>query len=177
MKFLALLSTVFALVTTAHAQESASATAAAFTQLPLVSISTEAYPDQTYTMGFDLDANRQAVGLYYNDPYQDDANKRLLDFSFATLRATPQLLIKRSGYDVVKLSYANNKLNILYKKDARRDEWSTKVFNVSCDAQNNNCSVIDGDTGRNTNSIYISSHRARVFFINTVVGIESIESR
>ena len=179
MRILALLAALTALSHVAHADDSFASTVAS--RLPLVNINTEAFPDQTYVMGYDLDANNNLIGLYYNDPNQAIAANQMRDFSFADLALAPQILITRTTlgttYDVVNISYVPGKLTILFQKDARQNVWSNKVYNVACNASNSSCTVADGDTGVDTSNIYITSHRARILLINTVVGIDAIESR
>jgi hypothetical protein len=146
----------------------------AITQLSLVSIETDQFQDQTYVMGFNLDSNRNAVGLFYNDPYQVDPAKRLQNFTFDTLAAGPQTLITRSGHEIVKIAYSNNQLTLSYNRNATNTHsWSNKLFKVSCDAANNNCNVIDEDTLATTRDIFISTRR--MAFIT--VGIDTIVSR
>jgi hypothetical protein len=177
MKTLTFVSVLTAFLTIpAHAQTPVAPT---YTEQQLVEINSEEFPNETYHMGFNYDANGKQVGLYYADQYQTDPANRVRNFSFTQLAdpSNPPVLITRSGYNIVEMSYQNNQLTILFKQDARKPNWNQKIYSVACDGTHQNCNVVDSDTHQTTNSIYITSHRTRIAFINVVVGIDAIESR
>lgn len=174
MKMLIILLSFTALTQFAHASDNH--------QIQLISVETEIYPGITYTMGFDLDSTGKKVGMFYFDPTKGEKGEK--HFSLADLTSKPQTLMthqrKDKVYEVVKLSLKGDQVSILYQMDARcggvkPDCWTERVLKVECDSSERNCVIRDTETGKTTNSLYVTNHTA--FFGKVVVGVDAIESR
>ncbi|NDG86233.1 MAG: hypothetical protein EBX52_14485 [Proteobacteria bacterium] len=146
--------------------------------LELIRINSEFYPDQTYTLGLEVDSGARSIrALYYLDPYPD-AKVRYRRFPLSTL-GMPQVMIRaKDQYDVVKVSLNGNALTVYYRQDVREDTWRTKRFTLDCSSNLTGCSVIDIQKNRTITTAYISAHKV-VFigFIEKAVGIEAIDTR
>jgi len=144
-------------------------------RVPLVSIESESYPGQNYSMGFDLDSQGKRVGIFYLDPTQE-TDKQYKDFSFQAL-ANPQALVTAQAFgntlNVVEITYVSSVITILYQQNALKGRWSTKKFGVECEGSDSNCVARDLDTGKTTTSIYLTKHTT----FGKTVGVDSIEVR
>jgi len=168
MKFVLLLLSPLFISFTSHALDR--------NQLPLVTVQSDSFPNETYTIGFEYDSNGAKVGIFYLDPYQEKLANRLRVFSLQQLQSqsNPPVLLSRVKRDIIKLYYQDSTISVLYRKDATKGEWSTKRLKVACIGSERNCIVSDADSGKVTNSLYIQTHYNGWHF---AVGVESIEVR
>lgn len=146
--------------------------------MELIRINSEFYPDQTYTLGLEVDSGTRALrALYYLDPYPD-AKVRYRRFAVSAL-GTPQVVVRANDqYDVVKVSLVGNALTVYFRQDVREDVWKAKRFTLDCNSNLTGCNVIDVMKNRTINTAYLSAHKV-VFigFIEKAVGIEAIDTR
>ncbi|MBU6154344.1 MAG: hypothetical protein KGP28_08605 [Bdellovibrionales bacterium] len=147
-------------------------------KIELLRITSEFYPDQTYTLGIEVDPSLRAFkAVYYLDPYPD-AKVPYKRFPVSTL-ARPQVLIRaKDQYDVVKISLVNQTLTVMYRKDVREDRWTSKAFEIQCNSSLSGCNVMDSATHRFITTAHITAHEALILGVfEKAVGIENILTR
>ena len=146
-------------------------------RLELIRVTSEAFPDETYSMGLEYDSSGSAVALYYSDltPGSKVSDRR---YSFAAL-SSPQLLIRAMDkYDLVKIRMNGMNLGVLYRQDVRYDQWREKKFQLDCDSKMRGCHVVDSLSHRPVTQAFVVSHYVRFFgFIKKAVGIEELQVR
>ena len=146
-------------------------------RMELMRITSEAFPDETYSIGLESDSSGSAVAIYYTDlsPGSNASDRR---YSFAAL-STPQLLIRvMNKYDLVKIRMKGLSFAVLYRQDVRYEQWKEKKFELDCDSQMRGCHAVDPITNRPVSQAYIVSHYVRFFgFIKKAVGIQEIQVR
>ena len=109
----------------------------------LISIQSDIFPGETYTLGIESDGNGEILGVTYLDPYLADAKMRRRFFSTQSLK-TPQVLIRaQNKYDVVMISMSGNLVSVLFRMDVREASWTTKKLLLDCDAKKIHCSAYD----------------------------------
>jgi hypothetical protein len=144
-------------------------------RLEILKIGSEFYPDQTYTLGFEVDPDRKALlAVYYQDPYPD-AQTPYKRFPVETL-SQPRVMIRaKNQYDVVKISMSGKSMTVHFRKDVREDRWSSKRFEVECTSGFGGCGVFDPSTRRYVTRAYITAHKALILGVfEKAVGIEAI---
>ena len=147
-----------------------------FLRDPLITIRSEFYPDESYTLGIISDGNGTLSGIYYQDPNNNDPALRDRTFRTDLLR-TPQVLIRAKGYDVIKIGLQGNHFTVYYKRDVRESRWSSKSFDLNCDSKFLHCSAIDLQKNRIITQAYLSGHKVYILgLIKTTVGIGEIRT-
>ena len=147
-------------------------------QLELLKIGSEFYPDQTYTLGLEVDpTTRSLLAIFYRDPYPD-AQTPFQRFPIASL-ARPQVMIRANNrYDVVKISMVGRALTVFFRKDVRESKWNSKRFELDCTSNLSSCSVLDPASHRYVTGAYITAHRTYIVgLFEKAVGIEDILTR
>jgi hypothetical protein len=162
------------LLPSARADEDQSLESAQGPRMELIRVTSEAYPDETYSIGLETDASGSANAVYYSDPTAG-SKAPYRRYPFAAL-ATPQLLIRvMNEYDLVKIRMNGMNLGVLYRQDVRYDRWKERKFQLECDSKMRGCHVLDLLTNRPVTQAYIASHY--VYFLGVfkkAVGIKEI---
>ena len=144
-------------------------------QIEILKIGSEFYPNQTYTLGLEVDpTTRTLLAIFYRDPYPD-AQTPYQRFPVAIL-SKPQVMIRaKNQYDVVKISMIGRSLTVSFRKDVRENKWNSKRFDLDCTSNLSSCSVMDPVSHRYVTSAYITAHRISILGVfEKAVGIEAI---
>ncbi len=141
---------------------------------PILLHVTESDSPRTFSFGFYLAKNETPAGIFFED-YRNPGEAGIQRFPFQTL-TTPQVFYKKRGYDVAKVSYLNQILSVLYKKDVRQgdDAWIEKKYSVNCDPQLK-CVVTDLETNVNIDGVELMIHYASILGISVATGVDSIK--
>jgi len=143
---------------------------------PLITITSEFFPGESYTLGILSDGNGTLTGIYYQDPNNADPEMHDRFFRTENLK-TPQVLIRAKGYDVIKIGLQGNRFTVFYKKDVRESRWNTKAFELNCDSRVIHCSALDLQKNRIITRAFLSGHQVYILGIfKTTVGIGEIRT-
>jgi hypothetical protein len=143
---------------------------------PLITVTSEFFPGESYTLGILSDGNGILTGIYYQDPHNSDSQMHDRVFRTELLR-TPQVLIRAKGYDVIKIGLTGNHFTVYYKRDVRESRWSSKTFDLTCDSKIIHCSALDLQKNRLITQAYLTAHKVYVLgLFKTTVGIGEIRT-
>ncbi len=140
----------------------------------LITISSDIYPEETYSLGIVSDGNGILTGISYQDRHNADPDLHDKIFHAAALQ-TPQLLIKTKGYEVIRISLQGMRFSVHYKQDVREKNWIKRSFDLNCDSKIIHCSAYDILKNRDITRAHLTGHRVYVFGVfKTTVGIHEI---
>ena len=152
-------------------------------KVQLVTISADNKPNETYSMGFNFNSQQQITGVYYQNNFDIVIADRNKIFSLTELISSPQVLIKKREFTVVKISYLPESLEnsnrtaikISFPLDVRdqKNDVFTRIFPVACSDQAH-CQIWDGVDGSLINHIHLKCNYLSIF--NIAIGIKSLET-
>jgi hypothetical protein len=144
-------------------------------RIELLKIGSELYPDQTYSLGIEVDSLSRAMqAIYFRDPYPD-AQTPYQRFPITTL-SRPQVMIRvKNEYDLVKIAMTGKSLTVYFRRDVRENKWTARGFELDCNSNFSSCGVMDPQSHRYVTKAFITTHRAMILGVfEKAVGIEAI---
>ena len=143
----------------------------------LITITSDFYPDESYTLGVVSDGSGTLTGISYQDPYNRDPALHDKTFPASALQS-PQLLIKAKGYEVIRISLSGMRFSVHYKQDVRESTWITRSFDLTCDSKIIHCSAFDPKQNRIITRAHLTGHSVYILgLFKTTVGIHEILTR